>query len=298
MGTMTIHDRYPSRVAARPEILDRADPVVYGDPADGPLRSDQLAAFERDGFLQIETVFSLAEVERLRAEARRLAASPAVAGDERTITEPGGNEVRSIFEVHRRDAFAELAADKRLAGVARQLLGSAVYIHQSRLNLKPGFRGKEFYWHSDFETWHTEDGMPAMRAVSASIALTPNAEWNGPLMIIPGSHTWFVACVGETPAEHYRHSLKSQEVGTPDDASLSRLMVEAGDRIATFPGGAGSVVFFDCNAMHGSASNISPWPRSNAFFVYNSVENALGEPYAAPAPRPEFIASRDFTPLP
>src|SRR3546814_3200003 len=56
-----------------------------------------------------------------------------------------------------------LAADERLAGVARFLLDDTVYIHQSRLNYKPGFQGKEFYWHSDFETWHVEDGMPRMR---------------------------------------------------------------------------------------------------------------------------------------
>ncbi|WP_317848695.1 hypothetical protein [Marinobacter sp. R17] len=38
---------------------------------------------------------------------------------------------------------------------------------------------------------------------------------------------------------------------------------------------------------------MSPWPRSNLFFVYNSIENTLGEPYAAPQARPEFLASRE-----
>lgn len=297
MSGATLTDRYPSRRSPRPEFLDRDDPVVHGGPSDGPLKPEQLAAFERDGFLRIDTAFSLSETAGLLAEARRLAASPEMAGDERAVREPGSGEVRSIFEVHRRPVFSALAADTRLVSVARQLLGSEVYVHQSRLNLKPGFRGKEFYWHSDFETWHTEDGMPAMRALSASVALTPNAEWNGPLMIIPGSHRRFVACVGETPEDHYRESLRTQEIGTPDDESLTRLVAEAGDRIVTFPCAAGSVVFFDCNAMHGSASNISPRPRSNAFFVYNSVENTLGPPFAAPRARPEFIASRDFTPL-
>jgi hypothetical protein len=48
-----------------------------------------------------------------------------------------------------------------VVGPARQLLGSDVYVHQSRVNFKPGFNGQDFYWHSDFETWHAEDGMPA-----------------------------------------------------------------------------------------------------------------------------------------
>jgi ectoine hydroxylase len=173
---------------------------------------------------------------------------------------------------------------------ARQILGSEVYIHQSRVNLKPGFSGKEFYWHSDFETWHQEDGMPRMRALSVSIALTDNYPFNGPLMVIPGSHKTFVACVGETPEDHYKQSLKRQEYGVPDHDSLRRLTEQGG--IAAPTGAAGSAVIFDCNTMHGSNGNITPLPRANAFLVYNAVSNALGDPYGAPRPRPGFIATR------
>jgi ectoine hydroxylase len=63
--------------------------------------------------------------------------------------------------------------------------------------------------------------------------------------------------------------------------------------IDTPTGKAGSVLFFDCNTMHGSAGNISPYPRSNLFFVYNSVENRLVDPYCGLAPRPHYIATRD-----
>jgi ectoine hydroxylase len=49
--------------------------------------------------------------------------------------------------------------------------------------------------------------------------------------------------------------------------------------------------------MHGSNGNITPLPRSNDFFVYNSVENALVAPFGGTAPRPGFVASRDAVPL-
>src|SRR3546814_12624046 len=82
-------------------------------------------------------------------------AEPAALDAETIVAEPQSREIRSIFEIHRQsDAMARLASDARLAEVARFLLGDRVYIHQSRLNYKPGFKGKEFYWHSDFETWH------------------------------------------------------------------------------------------------------------------------------------------------
>lgn len=39
-------------------------------------------------------------------------------------------------------------------------------------------------------------------------------------------------------------------------------------------------------------------PRANAFFVYNSIENALADPYCGLKPRPEHIAVRKaFVPL-
>src|SRR5690606_35110836 len=128
------------------------------------------------------------EVACFQRELDSLRKSEELKKSEQTITEPGSGETRSIFRVHDVSRlFKELAADQRLAGLARYLLDDDVYIHQSRLNYKPGFRGKEFYWHSDFETWHVEDGMPRMRALSMSITLTENYPHNGPLMLIPGS---------------------------------------------------------------------------------------------------------------
>ncbi|MBO2449688.1 ectoine hydroxylase [Actinomadura barringtoniae] len=291
-----INDAYPTRVSTEPTLLYRQDPVVYGAPDGGPIDGETLDSFEANGFLSIDQLVSPEEVETYRAELRRMSSDPEVLADERTVTEHGTNDVRSIFEIHKiSEVFAELVRDPRVVGRARQILGSDVYVHQSRVNYKPGFTGKDFYWHSDFETWHAEDGMPRMRAVSISIALTENFVHNGGLMIMPGSHKTFVACVGETPADHYKASLKSQEIGTPDPGSLSILADKHG--IELFTGAAGSATMFDCNCMHGSNGNITPFPRSNVFVVFNSVENTCGEPFSAPSPRPSFIGARDFTPV-
>ncbi|CAL9601332.1 Ectoine dioxygenase [Nocardiopsis dassonvillei] len=288
-------DEYPTRKTPEPALLDRRDPTVWG-PGDGPFTSDELAGYERRGYTQTEAFVTDDEVAAYRAELDRLANDPALRGDERLIVEPTSEEVRSVFDVHRiSPVFSDLVNDPRLVERARQILGSDVYVHQSRVNYKPGFGGGSFYWHSDFETWHAEDGMPRMRACSFSIALTDNYTHNGALMIMPGSHKTFVSCVGETPADHYRASLKSQHVGTPDEGSLSRLADRHGIDVLT--GRAGGVTVFDSNCMHGSGGNITPFPRSNVFIVFNSVENACVEPFSAPTPRPEFLSSRDFTPV-
>jgi len=283
-------DRYPSRRATEAALLTREDPVVHGSSVDGPLDAAQLAAFEQDGFLQLDGVFSGDEVAAMRAELRRMTDDPEIRADERTVVERNSNEVRSIFEVQAVSPLLDkVVTDTRVADVARQILGSDVYLHQTRINHKPGFDGKEFDWHSDFETWHVEDGMPSPRALSASIALTDNFEQNGPLLIMPGSHHTYVACVGQTPEDHYQASLVQQEIGVPDRTSLSILADRHG--IASCTGKAGSVVFFDSNCMHGSNGNITPYPRSNVFAVFNSLHNALQAPFGAPKPRPGFIAN-------
>jgi ectoine hydroxylase len=275
-----------------PQTVERVDPVVYGGADDGPLDTETLAAYDTRGFCQFDALLRPAEVVALEEAVRRLVSDPALDGDERVVRERGSDVVRSVFEVHRIDpVFAALARDPRIIGPVRQILGSEVYVHQSRVNLKPGFRGKDFYWHSDFETWHAEDGMPRMRALSVSVSLTENDETNGSLMIIPGSHRRFVGCLGQTPEDHYRESLKAQEYGVPSQEALTRLVAEGGIQLIT--GAPGSAVLFDCNAMHGSNGNITPFARRNVFLVYNSVENALVDPFAAPAPRPGFIACRD-----
>ncbi|MDT3400500.1 ectoine hydroxylase [Streptomyces sp. B1866] len=289
-------DPYPTR-GARESVVPRRDPVVWSEPgAPGPVPPADLAGFDRDGFLGVDRLVTPDEVAELRAELDRLVADPAVRADERAVVEPKSREIRSVFEVHRiSEVFARLVRDPRVAGRARQILGSDVYVHQSRVNVKPGFGASGFYWHSDFETWHAEDGLPRMRAVSVSIALTDNLVTNGGLMIMPGSHRTFVGCAGATPEDNYRRSLRVQEAGTPSREALTSLAERHGIRL--FTGAAGSAVWFDCNCMHGSGDNITPYPRSNVFVVFNSVENAAVEPFAAPARRPEFIGARDFTPV-
>ncbi|MER6029228.1 ectoine hydroxylase [Streptomyces sp. NPDC001851] len=296
MTTAPVKDLYPTRGTTEVTV-PRQDPVIWGSPdTPGPIPASDLQAYERDGFLAVEELITPDEVEVYKRELDRLVTDPAIRADERSIVEPRSKEIRSVFEVHRiSEVFANLVRDERVVGRARQILGSDVYVHQSRINVKPGFGASGFYWHSDFETWHAEDGLPHMRTVSVSIALTENHDTNGGLMIMPGSHRTFLGCAGATPEDNYKKSLQMQDAGTPSDEALTALAGEHGIRL--FTGKAGSATWFDCNCMHGSGDNITPYPRSNVFIVFNSVENAAVEPFAAPVRRPEFIGARDFTPV-
>lgn len=293
------HDFYPTR-GPEESILDRVDPVVFGGKqAVGrhSLSPAQLAFYERNGYLVVPDVFSPEEVECFKQDYLDLVVSERLKGAEELILEPDCERARSIFSLQRfSELFDCVSRDRRILDKVMQILDSAVYIHHARINIKRALNGKSFPWHSDFETWHAEDGLPHCRVLSAWIMLTENNEFNGPLYLIPGSHRFFVSCAGRTPDNHHEQSLRKQEYGVPSQAALEKLVRKGG--LASACGGPGTLILHEGNTMHGSPDNIAPLDRTNLFFVYNSTLNLPAEkPFAAEKFRPEFLGARDFRPL-
>src|SRR5690606_13710231 len=119
-------DPYPSRIAAEATMLPRLDPVVRHDPRyPSPIADAQAAAYERDGFMVLEDVCDAIEVAVMRRQAEALRAGHGGLDAGTVIREPGRDDdgaVRSVFAIHRQsDAFADLVADRRLAGLAASL---------------------------------------------------------------------------------------------------------------------------------------------------------------------------------
>lgn len=279
VSTIGVADAYPTRVAGEPDLIDRTEPSVWGARG-GPIDAATLAAHHSKGYSVHPDLLSDAEVDAFRDELARLAEDRH--DDERAVLADSG-EVRTLYEVHEQsDLVAELVADPRVLDRARQVLGSDVYLHQSRVDFLPGFHGKGKYWHSDFEVWHAEDGMPAPRAVSVSIPLSGRQELTGELMAMPGSHRTFVPVPRDSG-------------GVPGEDHLTSLAAAYG--VERFTDAAGSVLMLDANIMQGTADNITPFPRTNIFAVFSSVSNELTSPYAGGEPRPCYVANRDATPL-
>ena len=70
---------------------------------------------------------------------------------------------------------------------------------------------------------------------------------------------------------------------------MTRLVKEGG--IVAPTGKAGGMLMFHGNLVHGSAGNITPYPRKIVYLTLNAVSNYIRTPT-----RPEYIAHRDFTP--
>ncbi|WP_334120721.1 phytanoyl-CoA dioxygenase family protein [Limnobacter sp.] len=297
-----VRDPYPTRDKSEGALIRRTEPVVYSKWADSsPLKKEQLAQFEHDGYLVLTDVFSAHELDGLRAAAERVSKNCAETHPGQLIKEASEDaddqQLRTLFGVHGMEGLLQdTASNPHMLEVIQFLLGDQVYIHQSRLNFKSPHYGSGFEWHSDFETWHAEDGMPGMRAISATVLLTDEVSADGSLKFMPRSHKTFVACPGETPeTTGYREAFKKQAVGKPPALFLSLLEENGGVQEVVAP--AGSVLLFDCNVMHGAGKNTSEHLRANLFYVYNALSNTLNAPYAADEPRPEFLATRKVKPL-
>ena len=130
-------DFYPTRLERPTKSFERQDPVVHSsgsDRSDGPLSETELAQYERDGFLVFDSFLDQATVRQFREDLRGYEDDESILRSEGTITEPGKQEIRSIFGIHElSDRFDRLTRDPRILAMVRQLLGSKAYIHQSRI---------------------------------------------------------------------------------------------------------------------------------------------------------------------
>jgi ectoine hydroxylase len=290
-------DLYPSR-AKEEKIIKRVDKTVYSSQKIGNYSLDEkeLEVYEKNGFIIIPEAFTQKEIKKFRQELKQLELNEKLWKKEEFITEPNDNKLRTIFNQHLfSKIYKKLSKDPRILDKVMQILGSDVYIHHGRINVKRAYQGKSFSWHSDFETWHSEDGLPNCRCLSAWVMLTDNTQFNGPLYLIKESHKKFVSCKGVTPKDNYKKSLKKQEYGVPSIDAIKQL--SKNDKLVSAMGKAGTLVLHDGNILHGSADNISPEDRTNIFFVYNSVKNIPVKPFSSKSPRADFLCLKDFKPL-
>jgi L-proline 4-hydroxylase len=245
------------------------------------LSDAQLGQFERDGYLFFPSLFSPREIGVLNA------AVPAIYAQRRpeNVREKSGDAVRTNFAAHLYSApFARLARHPRMVKPVEQIFGEPLYMHQFKINAKSAFDGEVWQWHQDYGTWARDDGMPEPRAMNISVFVDEVLAINGPLMLVPRSHKEGVLKAGHDTAT------TSYPLWTLDNATVERLVKQGG--IVTPTGKPGAVLLFHGNLVHGSAGNITPYPRKIVYLTLNAVSNHIRTPT-----RPDWIAHRDFRPI-
>ena len=237
------------------------------------LTDAQIAFYRQNGYLFVPELFPRAEIEIVHREVTKLV------GERRdsVIPEHDGKTVRSVLNAHLYSAVIDrFCRSAHVVEPTMQIVGSPVYIFQSIINVKRAFDGQQWSWHQDYSTYKIDDKMPEPRAVNVMIFIDEVTEFNGPLMMVPGSHAYEVK-IGEvdtsvTPYPHGRY---------PKVDWVKPVMVDRG--IVAPKGKPGSVIFMDLMTVHGSGPNMSPWHRSVMSLTLNSVANKATGTVRGPA---------------
>ena len=250
------------------------------------LKPDQLASFDRDGYLFFPGLFSPAEMQKMSTAVPELYSRR----EPYNVREKDRDAVRTNFAGHLvSEPFARLARHPRMVEPVQDLLGEELYMHQFKINGKMAFEGDVWQWHQDYGTWMNDDQMPTERAMNVAIFLDDVNEFNGPLMFIPGSHK-----KGVVDAKHDL-TTTSYPLWTVDHDLIAQLVQRAGGKqggIVSPKGPAGSMILFHSCLLHASSSNLSPWNRVSVYLSLCAVSNHIRR-----FKRPEFIAHRDFKPI-
>jgi ectoine hydroxylase len=244
------------------------------------LSSEQLEQFRTEGWLLLPELFTPQEVALLRHEAE------AIYSEQRPeVWREKSGAPRTAFAAHLyNEAFRLLGAHPRMIDPVEQIFGEKVYMHQYKINAKSAFTGDVWQWHQDYGTWKRDDGMPLPHAMNIAVFLDEVMPINGPLMLVPKSQN-----AGDLKASHDT-ATTSYPLWTLDEETVTRLVKDGG--IVAPTGKAGGMLMFHGNLVHGSAGNITPYPRKIVYLTLNAVSNYIRAPT-----RPEFIAHRDFTPI-
>ncbi len=224
--------------------------------------SDREVTFYRGhGYVVVPDVLDLPTLGSLRREMAGILEGAREVTDHTDVydLEPGHRpdapRVRRIKTPHRFfPAFQRLVHHAGLVAVLQRLLGPGVRLHGSKINLKSPRYGSPVEWHQDWAFYpHTNDDLLAVGVMLDDCTLD-----NGPLLVVPGSHTGPV----------YDHHANGYFCGAADPAAIEKEI----QRAVPLVGGAGSMSFHHVHLLHGSAQNVSPLPRALLLYEFAAAD--------------------------
>jgi len=217
--------------------------------------------YREHGYIVVPDVLDAATVTSLRPELARVlkGARDVTSHTDVYDLEPGHRpddpRVRRVKTPHKFfPSFQRLYRHPRLVEIVTTLLGPAVRLHGSKINLKAPHYGSPVEWHQDWAFYpHTNDDLLAV-----GVMLDDCTSDNGPLLVVPGTHRGPV----------WDHHADGRFCGAIDPAAIRDEIARA----VPLTGRAGWMSFHHVRLLHGSAQNISALPRALLLYEYAAAD--------------------------
>jgi ectoine hydroxylase-related dioxygenase (phytanoyl-CoA dioxygenase family) len=225
------------------------------------LSASDVTFYRERGYLVVPDVLDAATLETVSREMARIleGARAVTRHTEMYDLEPGHRandpRVRRVKTPHRFfRVFQQLMRHPRLVPILQDLLGAAIRLHSSKINLKSPRYGSPVEWHQDWAFYpHTNDDLLAV-----GVMLDDCTSDNGPLLVVPGSHRGPV----------FDHHAGGYFCGAIDPAAIRDEIARA----VPLTGRAGSMSFHHVRLVHGSAQNVSSLPRTLLLYEYGAAD--------------------------
>ncbi len=221
------------------------------------LTHDDIANYDRDGFVLIENVFTQPEIQAMLAE---IEGGHGIDENTRVRLDAGGKKTKlAIWHKLDDDIWGAVTTSPRLVNNVRVLLRQEVAFFHGKVMLKESHTGGAWEWHQDYGYWY-DQGFVYPRMLSAFIALDPATKDNGCLQVLKGSHQ-----MGR---------LNHIQIGSQSGVEKSRIeKVEPLFTRLHCEMSPGSVLYFDANLVHTSGPNESAHHRRSLIIAYTALGN-------------------------
>ena len=217
---------------------------------DYPLTSEQVEAYRRDGFVQIDDVITGPDLERLRAAVEADVANENVLAASSRESAYGQVLLQTVNLWQRDATVREWVLSRRLGSLAARLSGRPQRVWHDQALFKKGKTGAKTPWHQDAIYWpHAE----REHQISIWIALRDVTAQNGCMSFIPGS-------------QHIRHADAIDLVNPQDIFEMAPEM--RGIKPITCPLKAGSATFHHGMNFHFAGPNRTEEEREAFAVIY------------------------------
>ena len=206
-----------------------------------PLTTDQLAQFNRDGFVVVKSLYTreqMAQWKRIMTEL--IAAEPA-----------NKSGVRVWMEDKIHPTLREAMKDDKVTPILRQIIGPKVEFLSAKAVFKNAGTSFASPWHQDWFYWE------GARKHSIWIALDNATVANGCLKFVPGTHHKVFQKSNINDGNAFVHRVTDEDL-----KGLREVTVEAN---------IGDAVFFSDLAVHSSHPNVAGTDRWSLISTYRDA---------------------------